>query len=335
VPLLVVPLGPDEADRLTLAEWDALCRCSRVFFESAHHPLQERLRAAGVAAGPFDDEPDAGAEGCALIADPTSSRVVELARLGAKVSSGAAAAPDDLSAAHAAPVARRAATALGALAVTMARLRSDDGCPWDREQSHESLKVHLLEEAHEVLDSIDRGKIEAELLEELGDVLLQIAFHSRIAEQDERFDIADVADGIVAKLVHRHPHVFGDLGVSGASEVLRNWEAIKAAEKNRDGPFDDIPKSLPALLAAYKTQKRAAPLGFVGGPDEARGRLDDALASGSIGDILFWVVALARASGIDPETALLRATADFRAGFSPAPIGNMPLRQAPNRTTSG
>jgi len=316
VPLLVVPLAPDEAAQITLDEWDALRACERVFFERPAHPLEERLRATGVAAGPFDDEPDARATGCALVADPSSPRVVELARAGARVSIGTARAPDDLSAAHAAPGARRAAAALGTLGVIMARLRSDDGCPWDREQTHESLEVHLLEEAHEVLDAIDRNQLDVELLEELGDVLLQVAFHARIAEQDGRFDLARVADGIAGKLIHRHPHVFGETHVADAAEVLRNWESIKAAEKSRDDPFEDIPKSLPGLLAAYKTQKRAARLGWRAEASEARARLDGALASGSIGEALFWLVALARADGTDPETALLRATADFRAGLS-------------------
>jgi MazG family protein len=319
VPLLVVPLAPDEAGQITLDEWDALCSCGRVFFERPGHPLEERLRAAGVAAAPFDDEPDARANGCALVADPSSLRIVELARVGARVSVGSARAPDDLSAAHAAPVARRAGAALGTLGIIMARLRSDDGCPWDREQTHESLEVHLLEEAHEVLEAIDRNELDAELLEELGDVLLQVAFHARIAEQDGRFDLASVADGISGKLIHRHPHVFGETQVADAAEVLRNWESIKAVEKTRDDPFEDIPKSLPGLLAAYKTQKRAARLGWHAEASEAEARVTGALASGSIGEALFWLVAVARAAGSDPETALLRATAEFRAGLSGDP----------------
>ena len=317
MPLLVVPLAPDEARQITLEEWDALRSCRRVFFERPGHPLEERLRAAGVAAAPFDDEPDARANECALVADPSSRRIVELARAGAHVSVGTARPPDDLSAAHAAPVARRAAAALGTLGVIMARLRSDDGCPWDREQTHESLEVHLLEEAHEVLEAINRNELDAELLEELGDVLLQVAFHARIAEQDGRFDLARVADAISGKLIHRHPHVFGETQVADAAEVLRNWESIKAAEKVRDDPFEDIPRSLPGLLGAYKTQKRAARLGWHAEHSEARARVDEALASGAIGEALFWLVALARAAGTDPETDLLRATADFRARLWP------------------
>src|SRR5687767_2236248 len=133
----------------------------------------------------------------------------------------------------------------------MARLRSADGCPWDREQTHESLRVHLIEEAHEVLEAIDLGETGHMLEEELGDLLLQVAFHSELAARDDRFDLAGVADAIVAKLIHRHPHVFGDTEVEGAADVVRNWEAIKAEEKDRSDPFEGIPATLSALLAAY------------------------------------------------------------------------------------
>ena len=316
MPLLVVPLGPDESDLLTLAEWDALTNCERVLFERPDHPLSARLRAAGVTVSAFDDEPDAGSHGWALVTDPSSDRVLELARAGAEVSGGPASLPDPLTAAHAAPYLRKAAAALADLTGIMARLRSDDGCPWDREQTHDSLKVHLLEEAHEVLDAIDRGLTGPELQEELGDLLLQVAFHARVAAQDGRFDLADVATGIAAKLVHRHPHVFGDTLVSGAGDVIRNWEQIKAAEKGRADPFDDLPAALPALLAAYKTQKRAAATGFAVDEIEARARLASVLEGPEgpedLGEALFWLVAIARARGLDPESALREATLRFR-----------------------
>ncbi|MDQ3620455.1 MAG: nucleoside triphosphate pyrophosphohydrolase [Actinomycetota bacterium] len=316
MPLLVVPVAPAETNLLTLGEWDSLIASRKVFFERADHPLIERLVAAGVNVGSFDDEPDAGWSDMVLVADPASPRVVELARAGADVSSGPALAPDNLSAAIAAPLVRRAASALADLAVVMARLRSDDGCPWDREQDHESLKVHLLEEAYEVIDAIDREQTGEDLEEELGDVLLQVAFHARMAEQGGRFDLADVATGIVNKLVNRHPHVFGDVAVSGPGEVLENWEAIKATEKRRTDPYEGIPAALPALLAAYKTQKRAAGLGFETDEDGARERIDAALAApleaDGLGQALFWLVALARVRGLDPEDALRRATARFR-----------------------
>lgn len=321
MPLLVVPLRADEIGALTLSEWDALRSRDRVLFEDARHPLIERLRAEGVEAGPFDDEPDANRDRWGFVADPTSPRVLELAHAGARVASGSVVPPDDLTAAHAAAVLRRASAMLGGLVAIMARLRSDDGCPWDREQTHDSLKVHLLEEAHEVIETIEDGRLGAELEEELGDLLLQVAFHARLAEQDRRFDVAAVAEGIVAKLVHRHPHVFGDVEVEGAHDVVRNWERLKEKEKGRSDLFEGIPKGLPALLAAYKAQKRAAAVGFRPERQRLRKEVDSALAAPvsqeSLGEALFWVVALAREAGVDPEGALRQAIARFKVQVGP------------------
>ncbi|HEX2051654.1 MAG TPA: MazG family protein [Actinomycetota bacterium] len=318
MPLLVVPLGPDEVGWLTLEEWDALRACERVLFERPDHPLAARLADAGVAVSAFDDDPDASATGWALVADPSSARVVALARAGATVTAGVARPPDALTAAHGAHVARRAASSLATAALVMARLRSADGCPWDREQTHRSLEVHLVEEAHEVIEAIEQDATGAELQEELGDLLLQVAFHAQLAADDGRFDVAGVADAIVAKLVHRHPHVFGDVEVADASEVVTNWEALKRAEKERTDPFDDIPRSLPALLWTYKAQKRAAPLGFRADADDAARRARAALDRDDLGDALFWIVAVARARGIDPEGALRRAATRWRADLRPA-----------------
>ena len=320
--LLVVVAAPDETGSVTLAEWDALSKRRQVLFERPDHPLIARLTAAGVDAGPFDDEPQATDDLRALVADPGSPRVVELARSGAVISSGSAAAPDDLTAAYGSTVARRAGSSLGQLAVVMARLRSTDGCPWDQEQTHESLRVHLVEEAYEVLDAIDRGSLDSDLEEELGDVLLQVFFHAQLAADDGRFDVATVSDRLVAKLIHRHPHVFGDIVVGGAGEVIRNWESIKATEKKREGPFDDVPAGLPALLFSFKMQKRAAALGFEPTEEEALGRVSRAVAElgsdpnpESFGEVLFWFVALARVLGIDPEGALRAAATRFRDSF--------------------
>ena len=310
--LLVVPLAADESDMLTLGELDALRSRAQVLFEQPDHPLAVRLEDAGTSCGPLDGDPDPGRSDLAVVCDPASQLVLDLARQGAEVILGPASLPDALSAAHAAPTARRSGSALITLAVIMARLRSDDGCPWDREQTHESLKVHLIEEAHEVLEAIDAGATSSELTEELGDVLLQVAFHSRIAEQDGRFTLGDVANAISTKLVNRHPHVFGDTEVADADEVVRNWETIKSAEKDRADPFAGIPKSLPALLAAYKTQKRAAQLGWRPHRETARRHALEAVTEGDLEAALFWLVALARSAGIDPESALLRATARFR-----------------------
>jgi tetrapyrrole methylase family protein/MazG family protein len=322
LPLLVVVAAPEEAGSLTLAEWDGLSARDQVLFERNDHPLIERLTAAGIDAGPFDDEPDASDGARAIVVDPGSVRVSELARAGATVSAGAVASPDPLTTAHGALFARRASASLGSLALVMARLRSTDGCPWDQEQTHESLRVHLIEEAYEVLDAIDRGEVGADLEEELGDVLLQVFFHAQLASDDGRFDVGTVADRLVAKLIHRHPHVFGDTVVEGASDVVRNWESLKAEEKRREGPFDDVPAGLPALLFSFKMQKRAAALGFQPKEEEALGHVSQAVAQlaadpkpETLGDVLFWFVALARVLGIDPEGALRASATRFRDSF--------------------
>jgi XTP/dITP diphosphohydrolase len=216
---------------LTVGEWDRLRACAKVVFEDPSHPLLSRLTDEGVQAGPFDDEPEAGWDNIGLVAVPGSPRIVELARLGAEVTSGPSTIADPLTAAHGAYVLRRAQAKLGELIAVMARLRSDDGCPWDREQTHASLVPHLLEEAEEVLEAIEAGDLGDELEDELGDILLQVAFHAELAARDGRFDAAGVGSVIVAKLVRRHPHVFADVTVSGADDVVRNWHAIKAEEK--------------------------------------------------------------------------------------------------------
>jgi len=324
MPLLVVPLAAEQAGALTLAELDSLAACERVMFEDPSHPLIARLRTMGVEAGAFDDEPDATRGGWALVADPRSARVIDLARSGAEVTSGGATPPDSLTAALGAHDLRESAAALSNAVLIMSRLRSDDGCPWDREQTHESLKVHLLEEAYEVIDAIDAGKTGPDLEEELGDLLLQVLFHARLADQDGRFDIAAVATGLVTKLIRRHPHVFGETAVDDSGEVVANWERIKREEKasseGERGPWADIPSALPALLTAYKTQKRAAGLGFVAGEDRARSEVAGALAEGdeaNLGRALFWLVALCRARGVDPEGALRKELSDWRGSFEP------------------
>jgi XTP/dITP diphosphohydrolase len=313
VPLLVVPVAVEEAGLVTIAEWDELVRSGAVWFEVDGHPLADRLAAAGIEIrnGPI---PDADDDGVAVVLDPRSGDLVRLAKAGATVTSGPASAPDALTAAHGAYLARRGSASLGNLGLVMARLRSSDGCPWDQEQTHGSLRTHLLEEAYEVLEAIDAGDLTAELEEELGDLLLQVVFHAQLAADDDRFDLAGVADSIVAKLIHRHPHVFADRSVANADEVVRNWEAIKKDEKKREGPFDGIPAGLPALLAAFKVQKRATALGFQPDAQAARSGLDDALGADppDIGAALFWLVALARSTGVDPEGSLREETASFK-----------------------
>ena len=206
----------------------------------------------------------------------------------------------------------------------MARLRGPGGCPWDAEQDHRSLARHLLEEAHEVLEAID-GEDDERLRDELGDLLLQVVFHAQMAADDGRWDVDDVAEGIVAKLIRRHPHVFGDVDVSGADEVLVNWERIKAEEKgSAERPAeveDDIPATLPALARASKVLRRAAGWGFEwrtteGALSALREELselehDMANAEEEVGDVLFATVAVARRLGVDPETALRRTVRVF------------------------
>jgi nucleoside triphosphate diphosphatase len=204
----------------------------------------------------------------------------------------------------------------------MARLRAPGGCPWDREQDHRSLARHLLEEAHEVLDAIDANDTDR-LREELGDLLLQVVFHAEMAREAGDFDVDDVAEGIVAKLIRRHPHVFGDTSVSGAGEVLVNWERIKQEEKGEHPIEHDIPATLPALARAAKVQRRAAGIGFEWRTEEGAmaklreevGELAEAStaedAERELGDVLFAAVSVGRTFGIDAESALRRSTRTF------------------------
>ncbi|MGZ5291582.1 MAG: nucleoside triphosphate pyrophosphohydrolase [Actinomycetota bacterium] len=208
----------------------------------------------------------------------------------------------------------------------MARLRGPGGCPWDAEQDHRSLARHLLEETHEALDAIDAGDRD-QLREELGDVLLQVVFHAQMAADDGAWDVDDVAEGIVRKLIRRHPHVFGEVEVSGADEVLVNWERIKEQEKGPKPLEDDIPASLPALARAAKVQRRAGGRGFEWrsvasalealreevGELEATTDPDD--AEGEIGDVLFATVSVARKLGVDAESALRRTIRGFAARY--------------------
>jgi tetrapyrrole methylase family protein/MazG family protein len=205
-----------------------------------------------------------------------------------------------------------------------ARLRAPGGCPWDREQTHGSLAHHLLEETYELLQAIDADDDDA-IRDELGDLLLQVTFHAEIAAEDGRWDIDDVADALVAKLVHRHPHVFGDADVADADEVLVNWERLKAEETGGRKAVDaDIPATLPALARAAKVQRRAAGWGFTWrSPEQALTKLreevvelDEAVgdperADAELGDVLFAAVSVGRTLGLDAESSLRRATTRF------------------------
>jgi tetrapyrrole methylase family protein/MazG family protein len=213
----------------------------------------------------------------------------------------------------------------------VARLRAPGGCPWDRAQNHKSLLSCLLDEAYEYFEAVDENDSE-KMKEELGDILLQIVLHARIAKEDGRFDIEDVARGISEKIIRRHPHVFGSQKVSGEKEVLANWEKIKKHEKGDSRKYlvDGIPKNLPALFRAEKMQRRVARVGFdwkdispvLDKVEEEFGEFRQALDSGSeahareeLGDIMFALVNVARHTGICAEEALRQTVEKFSSRF--------------------
>jgi len=227
------------------------------------------------------------------------------------------------------------------LVAVQARLRAPGGCPWDREQTHETLRTYLIEESYEVLDAIENGNAE-DLAEELGDLLLQILFHADMARETGAFDISDVITGIHDKMVRRHPHVFGDVKAETSGEVLKNWAQLKAKEKQASSPkaaasqnpapstLDGVPRNLPALLEAYQMTRRAAQVGFdwerVEGifekleeeTTELRAALlesDRRAAEEEVGDLLFSVVNLARFLGLDPEVTLKHSNLKFKNRF--------------------
>jgi MazG family protein len=214
----------------------------------------------------------------------------------------------------------------------MHRLRSPEGCPWDREQTLESVKKYVIEETYEVVDAIDANDMD-ELRGELGDLMLQIVFQSELADEQGSFDVKDVIDGISAKLIRRHPHVFGDASVADAEEVLHRWEQIKRAEKgyeHRTSVLDGVPNHFPALMLAMEISKRAAKTGFewpnlpavVDKLDEETHELKAELVTGNterifeeVGDLLFTVVNIARWTKVDPEEALRAMTRRFGERF--------------------
>ena len=212
-------------------------------------------------------------------------------------------------------------------------LRAPGGCPWDREQTHESLRQYLLEETYELLEAIDAGD-DVKMMEELGDVLLQVAMHAEIAAEEGRFDATQVSEAVAAKMVKRHPHVFGDRSVADADEVLRNWEHQKMREAREGGSdesvVDRVPATLPALAWTLGLQKRAARVGFdfaspaaaaesVGEEASELAQVDDReRAFEEMGDLLFSIVSLARAMKINPEDALRVAGQRFRTRFASA-----------------
>jgi tetrapyrrole methylase family protein / MazG family protein len=218
------------------------------------------------------------------------------------------------------------------------RLRGENGCPWDKEQTRETLKPMLIEESYEVLDALD-SEDPVELKEELGDLLFQVVFHAQISKERGEFSLADVIDRSHEKMVRRHPHIFGNADLKTAVEVLKNWEDIKAAEKgipssslpeSERSLLDGIPSKLPALHRAYQMTSKASRVGFDWGHLEdilrklqeetnelleAQKRQDAQKVADEVGDLLFVVVNIARFLGVDPETALGRSNRKFHRRF--------------------
>jgi len=214
------------------------------------------------------------------------------------------------------------------LIALMAKLRAQDGCPWDRKQTTESLKPFLIEECYEVLDALDEGSPE-KIKEELGDLLFQIVFHARIAEEQGLFSFQDIISNNIEKMIRRHPHVFGDARLGTDKEVLANWEEIKKKEKGyeqRKSILEGVPPHLPSLLRAHSIQERAARIGFDWSRiDDALPKLDEEIAefkesleledaSGieeELGDIFFMLVNISRFLGVNPENALRKTISKF------------------------
>jgi XTP/dITP diphosphohydrolase len=321
---------------LTADAWDLVRRVPVCCADPAH-PQLAALRAAGVdvtvLAGRGECVLDeiravavaAGATEVVWLPEPAGAWPGPTTAVDAHLRSHAVSEPDEVravAATHDLPGARL----LDVVAV-MDRLRSPGGCPWDAEQTHASLAPYLLEEAYEAYQALEDAD-PAELREELGDVLMQVVFHARVAEDATdgsvdagggRFDVDEVATGIATKLVRRHPHVFGDVDVSGAEEVVTNWEAIKKAEKGRRSVTDGVPLTQPALSLAAKLQKRARKAGLPAdlvAPEPAAAAAthvsDPDLDEASVGELLFAIVALAAAAGVDPEVALRTRARAFR-----------------------
>jgi len=230
---------------------------------------------------------------------------------------------------EAAPLDEQRGGAFSVLVELMQRLLAPDGCPWDREQDYASLRPYVLEEACEVIDAIDGGN-KAELMDELGDLALQIAFLAELARRDRAFGPDDVMLAICKKLVRRHPHVFGETVVSGSQEVVRNWDEIKRREKANRPLLDGVPRSMPALERAQRLSEKVSRVGF-DWPDRAGsrakvteelGELDRAIADGDVtriseelGDVLFALVNLSRHFGVRAEEALRGTGDEFRRRF--------------------
>ena len=307
------------AGLLTRAAWAALDEAAAVLTDDGVHPLLPGLEAAGVAAsvvsiGLTHDVVIADLLGRAdssmvvwLLAPGDDSAVIDAAKAGSQgrdVSVEVLVGSVDLPGSH-----------LLDLVAVMDRLRSPGGCPWDAQQTHLTLVEYLVEEAYETVEAIEAGD-DTELREELGDLLLQVVFHARIAEErDEPWAIDDVADGITAKLVRRHPHVFADGTAHTAEQVEASWASLKALEKGRESVTDGIPGALPALVLAAKLLRRSSAVSVdVATPMADRAAME-AVSSvdGDYGELLLALVSRAGADGVDAEQSLRAAVRRYRA----------------------
>jgi tetrapyrrole methylase family protein/MazG family protein len=357
--LTIVGLGPSDAALLTLGALERLERSARVVVSGAPPALVDHLKSRGVKLHPADFDngalmrghPDAvaaavkiaeagdaalGIPGHPLLDFPALPHLLRaLENEGIAVELIPGVPRSALSAATSAPLLPLPPVALHhtweELVEIMTRLRTC--CPWDREQTHESLLPYLVEEAHEVVEAVDE-KDPKKLCEELGDLLLQIVFHSQIASERGQFTVADVINALSDKMIRRHPHVFGDASISTAQEQMKSWEMLKTQEagiKHRESLLDGIPKSLPSLLGSQRIQEKAATVGFdwprtegvVEKVDEELAELRVAVTSGErahvreeLGDVLFTIVNLARRLGVDSEAALRTANVKFRERFA-------------------
>ena len=357
--LTIVGLGPSDASALTLSALERLEAADRVVLCNAPPALSDFLRTRGVKLAAAELDGTALLRGVPASVDAVAAfaaagdaalgvpghpmldfpglphllRALEGAGVGVELVPGMPRAA--LSAAAASPLLELPPVALthtwDELVEIMARLRAC--CPWDREQTHESLLPYLIEEAHEVVEAVDEREY-GKLCDELGDLLLQIVFHSQIATEQGRFSVADVINALSDKMIRRHPHVFGDQSISTSQEQMKSWELIKTQEgahKSRESLLDGIPKSLPSLLGSQRLQEKAATVGFdwpnangiVEKVDEEVGELKTAVDSGErdhvrdeVGDVLFTIVNLARRLGVDAEAALRRANEKFRRRFA-------------------
>ncbi len=242
---------------------------------------------------------------------------------------------DDMSEIEPSPAAAEAGRLFARFVELIARLRAPGGCPWDREQTHDSVKSMTIEEAYEVAHAIDE-KDDDELTGELGDLLLQVVFHANIAQERGAFDLARIIERVSEKMVRRHPHVFADDDAPTSGDVLRNWEAIKARERAAKGKddasmLDSVHKALPATMEAFQITTKVSRVGFdwkdatdaLAKLDEEAGELREAIAASAghdktaeeVGDLLFVAVNVARLAGVDPESALKAANRKFRRRF--------------------